>query len=281
MASAAHAWIHRLAALATRATGGTRLRGVTRIGRGARIEGTPFIDNEGSIVIGDNLWLSSRPVQSHLVTRNHGHIEIGDGVRIGSGAAVASEVGIRIGDRVTLSAGCMLLDTDFHGADDYAKTNEPAPIVVESDVSLGRGVVVLKGARIGRGARIAPGSVVSGEVAGGAAVSGVPARTRRAASREGKDGPRDAGDVMDRIRTVVSETFSVARSIEPGDGPGTIRAWDSLGTLRLLLALEDEFHVSLADDVLRNARTVAEVADAVVGALAPSSGRMLAGPIGP
>lgn len=270
MASAAHAWVHRMASAVALAAGGSRLRGVTRIGHRARLEGTPFVDNEGTIVIGDDLWLSSRPVQSHLVTRGRGRISIGDGVRIGSGAAIASEVGITIGDRVTLSAGCMLLDTDFHGADDYARTSEPAPIVIEAEASLGRGVVVLKGAQIGRGARISPGSVVSGIVAAGASVSGVPARVARVAQAGGggrADAPRDASDAMDRVRTVISETFSVARPIEPSDGPATIPAWDSLGTLRLLLALEDEFRVGLADDALRNAQTVAEVAEAVVGAV--------------
>jgi acetyltransferase-like isoleucine patch superfamily enzyme/acyl carrier protein len=265
--SSVHALFHRLALAASRATGAVRLRGVTRVGRNARVEGTPFIHNEGSIVIGNDLRLSSVPVQSHLVTRGHGRITIGDGVHVGSGAAVASEASIAIGDGVSLAAGCMLLDTDFHGSDDYAKASEASPIVIEAGASLGRGVVVLKGTRIGRGARVAAGSVVSGIVAAGAVVSGVPARVHRATAARQGDIPGEPGDVLERVRTVVSEVFSASRPVEPSDGPATIPSWDSLGALRLLLALEEELRVVLADDVLRNAQTVAEVAEAVAGAL--------------
>jgi acetyltransferase-like isoleucine patch superfamily enzyme/acyl carrier protein len=265
--SSVHALFHRLALAASRATGAVRLRGVTRVGRGARVEGTPFIHNEGSIVIGDDLRLSSVPVQSHLVTRGRGRITIGDGVHVGCGAAIASEAGITIGDGVLLAAGCMLLDTDFHGSDDYARASEASPIVIEGGATLGRGVVVLKGTRIGRGARVAAGSVVSGIVAPGAVVSGVPARVQRAAAARRGDASGEPGDVLERVRTVVSEVFSASRPVEPSDGPATIPSWDSLGALRLLLALEDELRVVLADDVLRNAQTVAEVAEAVAGAL--------------
>jgi acetyltransferase-like isoleucine patch superfamily enzyme len=53
------------------------------------------------------------------------------------------------------------------------------PIVIEDDVWLGYGVVVLSGARIGRGAVIGANSVVSGAIPPGAVAVGAPARVVR------------------------------------------------------------------------------------------------------
>jgi acyl carrier protein len=70
--------------------------------------------------------------------------------------------------------------------------------------------------------------------------------------------------VLERVKAVVSETFHVTRALAPGDGPAQIPTWDSLGNLRLALALEDEFHVTLADDALYGVKSVGDVAGAVV-----------------
>jgi acetyltransferase-like isoleucine patch superfamily enzyme/acyl carrier protein len=267
LVSTAHAVFRKLAVAASRARGSFGMRGVTQVGHGTRLDGMPFVSNEGSIRIGNELYLSSNPVQSHLVTREGGSITIGDRVRVGCGAAVASEASITIGSGVSIAAGCLLLDTDFHGTDDYDEANKAVPVVIEDGVYLGRGVVVLKGARIGRGARIAPGSVVSGVVPAGIAVSGVPARAQRAAGSRRDDASQDPAEILERVRTAVSEVFAGSGPVESGDGPATIPGWDSLGALRLLLALEDEFRIVFDDDALRSAKTVDEVARAVAGAL--------------
>jgi len=49
-------------------------------------------------------------------------------------------------------------------------------IVVEDDVWLGYGVIVLDGVRIGKGAVIGAGSVVNQDIPSGAIAVGVPAR---------------------------------------------------------------------------------------------------------
>ena len=57
-------------------------------------------------------------------------------------------------------------------------------MVIEDDVWLGAGVIVLKGVRIGRGAVVGAGSVVTKNIESLAIVVGVPARVvgRREAS---------------------------------------------------------------------------------------------------
>lgn len=53
------------------------------------------------------------------------------------------------------------------------------PIIIEDDVWLGYGVIVLSGVRIGRGAIIGAGSVVTKDVPAGAIAVGMPARVMR------------------------------------------------------------------------------------------------------
>jgi galactoside O-acetyltransferase len=50
------------------------------------------------------------------------------------------------------------------------------PVVIEDDVWIGCRSIVLKGVRIGRGAVIAAGSVVTKDIPAGAIAGGVPAR---------------------------------------------------------------------------------------------------------
>jgi acetyltransferase-like isoleucine patch superfamily enzyme len=53
-------------------------------------------------------------------------------------------------------------------------------VIIEDDVWLGIGSIVLKGVRIGAGARVAAGSVVTADVPAGAHVAGNPARIEQA-----------------------------------------------------------------------------------------------------
>src|SRR5262245_23598559 len=95
-----------------------RLRSVNQLGEGAELTGRPFVSNEGTIVIGTGFRLSSRPVQSHLVVRARGRLEIGDSVLISYGAAISSELEVSIGDGTRLGPFTVIMDSDFHVAGD-------------------------------------------------------------------------------------------------------------------------------------------------------------------
>src|SRR5687768_15117799 len=158
------------------------LRECDRVGGAPHIEGRPCIVNGGTLTIGDHFELRSRPTQSHLIVSGGGRLRIGNRVKIGSGAAIACQGSIEIGDDVSLGAFCMLMDSDFHVAGDETQEAKVRPIAIETGARLGHRVIVLPGSRIGAGAVVRPGSVISGDIPAGAVVQGNPARPERAES---------------------------------------------------------------------------------------------------
>lgn len=223
-------------------------RNADYLGRGAVLRGEPYVLNRGRLSIGDDFRLSSQSVQSHLVADAGGEIWIGHRVRIGHGSGLASRARIRIGDDTTLGAYVLVLDTDFHVAGEEGNHAPATPIEIGRNVRIGSHVTVLRGSVIGAGVVVADGSVISGEIPAGARVSGVPARRTDEATAS------HAGSIPERLTAVAMRVFSLSQRPDLSQGPAQTPGWDSLGTLSLILALEDEFNVSLTEeDVVRAA----------------------------
>src|SRR5437764_1188882 len=106
---------------------------------------------------------------------------------------------IVIGACCVISYNVTLADSDFHPLNADARrrdalANAPEgdrsqrppiiakPIVIEDDVWIGIGAIVLKGVRIGKGATVGAGTVLTRDVPPGALVAGNPAKIL------GKDG---------------------------------------------------------------------------------------------
>jgi acetyltransferase-like isoleucine patch superfamily enzyme len=121
-----------------------------------------------------------------------GQLRIGDHCYF-CGAVLLCDQSVTIGSRVMLAINVSIADTDFHPiepalriADAIACSNiasgraRPAivckPVVIEDDVWVGPNATILKGVRIGAGAFIEPGSLVTRDVPAGARVIGNPAR---------------------------------------------------------------------------------------------------------
>jgi acetyltransferase-like isoleucine patch superfamily enzyme/acyl carrier protein len=230
------------------------LRRCTSVGARPRLNGKPFIINEGRLVLGDDVTLSSIPVQSHFVTWKSGLLEIGSGASIAQGAAIAAVQEIRIGAGSVLGPFCVISDTDFHVAGDRDAEASTSPVSIGERVHLGSRVTVLRGTVIGDGARVAAGSVVSGVVPAGASVAGVPARPQ---------GTGIPGQGDHSVQTVVQLTLGLSQEPSLDAGPQQLPGWDSLGALRLLLALETEFGVTLREEDVARATRVAELVAAV------------------
>jgi acetyltransferase-like isoleucine patch superfamily enzyme len=121
-----------------------------------------------------------------------GMLEVGDD-SILVGVIFMCAESIRIGSRVIASYNVTIADSDFHpsdpelrrldaianapGGDRRQRPQVPArPVLIEDDVCIGIGAIILKGVRIGCGARIGAGAVVLKDVPPGATVAGNPAR---------------------------------------------------------------------------------------------------------
>jgi maltose O-acetyltransferase len=128
--------------------------------------------------------------------------ECGDRVNVEHGAWFGSGKGIRLGDRsdigmdalvigparigadVMMGPRCILLSSSHETADVTVPMNQQGfaadrEIVVEDDVWIGAGAIILPGRRIGRGAIVGAGSVVAHDVPAWSIVVGNPAKVVR------------------------------------------------------------------------------------------------------
>lgn len=139
-----------------------------------RIAQTAYVD-QASTVIGDVTMGERSSVWPSAVLRGDvNKIVIGDETNIQDGSVLHGELDkypVMLGNRVTV--GHMVC---LHGC------------VVEDDVLVGIGAVVLNGAKIGRGSVIAAGSLVPEgmEIPPESMVMGVPAKVRRQVTEEEK-----------------------------------------------------------------------------------------------
>ncbi len=104
------------------------------------------------------------------------NMHIGEDVFINSGCKFQDQGGIYIGDRALIGHN-VVLATLNHPLDPKRRSGlEPAPIHIEEDVWIGSGAIVLPSVRIGRGAIVAAGAVVTRDVEPMTIVGGVPAK---------------------------------------------------------------------------------------------------------
>lgn len=142
-------------------------------------------------------WMPSRRLRAYCAHRyaadvalsaninSHARIgwksTIGPHGGVGAGSILSGEV--HIGPHVTMGPYCYFITGDHPIPPDYGTFRDMnsthAPIWVEEDVFMGGRVIVLPGVRIGRGAAVGAGSVVTKDVAPGATVVGNPAREIR------------------------------------------------------------------------------------------------------
>jgi acetyltransferase-like isoleucine patch superfamily enzyme/acyl carrier protein len=234
----------------------------TAIGEGLVVRGPLSIRNRGELLIGDSVVLESEPVRSHLVTGPGARIRIGNGVRIGHAAAISCASRVEIGDDVAIGDYVMIMDSDFHVAGDADATATPVPVVIEPGAVLGHRVVVLPGARIGAGATVRSGSVVSGVIAPGSTVAGNPALP--------VGGRPSAVEAADRsVGEIVAQVFDLAEPAGPALGPSDVPAWDSLGALRLLLEVETAYGVLIDEQRMAGVSSVADLERLVAASRRP------------
>ena len=157
-------------------------------------------DIDVDLRLGSHVYVAKRTAIVRV--NGEGFVELHDGVQINQDCTLQILEGgsITIGEKVGLQKGCVLVaavqpiiiksraaiapycafysyDHGFAaGQDIYEQPlTSRGPIVVEEDAWLGVGVTVLSAVRIGRGAVVGAGSVVTRDIPDGAIAVGVPA----------------------------------------------------------------------------------------------------------
>jgi len=129
---------------------------------------------------------------THFVIGAEGHVAIGDYCYF-TNSILLCELEIRIGNYVVAGWNTTIADTDFHPIDPAERIadvisqsplgkgrprpNIPRrPVIIENDVWIGPSVTILKGVRVGAGAFIEGGAMVTRNVPSRARVIGNPAK---------------------------------------------------------------------------------------------------------
>jgi acetyltransferase-like isoleucine patch superfamily enzyme len=154
-----------------RSRGRVRVEGRVRLGRGVRFQ----LAKGAAVTIGDGARIGAG-TRFHV----HGEARIGAGAMLGERCVIAALERVEVGAGARLEDEVVLIDFD-HGVADVERPVRlqglvTAPVVIGERAVLAAGATVLRGVVVGPGARVQARGVVTGDVAAGAVVGGVPAR---------------------------------------------------------------------------------------------------------
>ena len=105
---------------------------------------------------------------------------IGKGTYVNRNTMFDAHEQVHIGRNCMIGPFCYLTDGNHGISADLAVKAQPMqvrPVVIEDDVWLGAGVIILSGVRIGRGAIVGAGAVVTKDIPPNTIAIGVPARS--------------------------------------------------------------------------------------------------------
>ncbi len=76
-------------------------------------------------------------------------------------------------------------------------------------------------------------------------------------------------DISSRVQSIAADVFEVdASAVTDASTPDDIETWDSLALLNLMVALEDEFSITLPPDDVAEAPTIGHIAALVAARVA-------------
>lgn len=146
------------------------------IGTGVKFKNKPLIDihKSANLKIGNNVTINSENKGYHvnmfgicklMADRPNAVIEIGENTRI-HGTCIHAYKRIKIGKNCLIAANCQIIDGNGHDLsfpnvkDRINTSGKCEEVIIEDNVWLGTGVIVLPGVSIGNGSVITANSVV-------------------------------------------------------------------------------------------------------------------------
>lgn len=144
--------------------------------------------NEG-IILGDGVIVS----RNCAIQAKTGPVMIGSKTHIGCNTIISSATGISIGQTGLIAGNCYIgggryisdrVDIPMAEQGLYSK----GPVVIEDDVWLGAGAIVIDGVHIGKGCIVGAGAVVTKNLSDYAVATGIPASVVRSRAKNPKSG---------------------------------------------------------------------------------------------
>lgn len=121
------------------------------------------------VVFYSNIWV--------FTGRN---LTLGDDVDLATGVLITTDGGVFIGDRTLVGYGTKILSSNHKvpklPSRIFDSGHTKAPVCIANDVWIGANCIILPGVRIGEGAIVAAGSVVTKDIPANVFVGGVPAK---------------------------------------------------------------------------------------------------------
>lgn len=162
------------------------LRKATWIGKMVSTHGKPLIRNAGVMILADEVRVWSTVVRAKLITGKKGKLQVGKNSRLNGVHIYAGQL-VEIGANVRIAPYTIILDSDFHNVNDHFADGMTKPVIIEDDVWVATRSTILKGVRIGKGAVVATGAIVTKDVAPYTLVAGVPAVFIKNLERKDRD----------------------------------------------------------------------------------------------
>lgn len=166
-----------------------RIRGQHRLTLGKRISISQYVEIDARSINGITIGDSST-IDSFAILRSSGVLRnLGIGIHIGHYTSIGARNFLHGGGGIVIGRGCLLgpdvkifsenhvissLDVEIRDQGEIR-----SEVVIEDDVWVGAGAIILAGVHVGQGAVIAAGSVVTRSIPAGSIVAGVPARVIR------------------------------------------------------------------------------------------------------
>ncbi|MCY1015083.1 acyltransferase [Pyxidicoccus sp. MSG2] len=142
-------------------------RSVQSVGRNVAAYGPMTVQNEGTIQLGDRLTFVGGMMPSSLVCHPGARLSIGSDTQFNYGVSLEAWESVTLGERCMFASFVRVGDRDGH---------RTAPIVIEDDVWVAHGAIIMPGVRVGARSVVSAGSIVTQDVPPDSLAMGNPAR---------------------------------------------------------------------------------------------------------